>query len=362
MSIVSVKSFDPLYKPTTKGAVQVWSIAVTGTDYSVVHGLLNGKMQHKSTTCYAKNVGKSNEVSAEEQALKAAQAKWVERKERKGYGLTPEDAASSKKPMLAMDYHKSGHRIKYPCGVQPKIDGVRALVERVSEDVVSITSRTGKAFAADLRHIERWVYDNLEVGGILDGELYIHGKELEDIVSAVKKTGPLTPDVEFWVFDLILEGADNSRRDGVLNMGMAPSGPIRLIKTKFVKSEEEMKYEHKFYVAAGFEGTILRNRDGLYRFNHRSPDLQKYKDFLDEEFPILDVIEDKDGYPVFLLACGDGTFTCVLRGDKEKNKAMYLLDKENIVIGKYMTVKYQKKYRDSGLPQFPTGEVIRDYE
>ena len=354
--------FDPLYKPDTKGNTRVWSIAVVDPSYTVSHGMLDGKIQDKTTLCYPKNVGKRNEVSGKEQAVKAATAKWTQQKERKGYGLTPQDAAISKKPMLAMDYHKSGHRIKYPCGVQPKLDGVRALVERVSEDVVTITSRTGKTFEADLSHIEKWVFDNLEVGGMLDGELYIHGKELEDIVSAVKKTKPSTADLEFWVFDLIIEGADNSRRDGVLNMGMAPSGPIRLVKTRFVKSEEEMKYEHKFYVAAGFEGTIIRNREGHYRFNHRSPDLQKYKEFMDEEFPILDVTEDKDGYPVFLLACGEGTFTCVLRGDKEKNKAKYLLDPENIVIGKYMTVKYQKKYRDSGLPQFPTGEVIRDYE
>ena len=65
---------------------------------------------------------------------------------------------------------------------------------------------------------------------------------------------------------------------------------------------------------------------------------------------------------MFLLACGDGTFTCVLRGDKEENKAKYLQGNKTDVIGKYMTVKYQKKYRDSGLPQFPTGQVIRDYE
>jgi DNA ligase-1 len=352
----------PLYKPDSKGGVRVWSILVDGTDYSISHGIVRGKMQRKVTTCYPKNVGRSNEVSAEDQAVKAAAAKWVQQKERKGYGITPEEATLSRKPMLAMDYHKSGHRITYPCGVQPKLDGVRALVERISEEKVSITSRTGKTFEADLGHIEQWVLENLEVGTILDGELYIHGKELEDVVSAVKKTKDMTAEVEFWVFDLIMEGADNSRRTGILHTGLAPTGPIRLVKTKLVHSEEEMKHEHKFYVAAGFEGTILRNREGLYRFNHRSPDLQKYKDFLDEEFPILDITEDKDGYPVFLLACGDGVFNCVLRGDKEENREKYLQGQKDDVIGKYMTVKYQKKYRDSGLPQFPTGQVIRDYE
>jgi DNA ligase-1 len=352
----------PLYKPDIKGGVRFWSVQAEGNTYSVGHGLLRGKVQYKVTICYPKNVGRSNEVSAEDQAIKAATAKWVRQRDRKGYGITPEEAQVSRKPMLAMDYHKSGHRITYPCGVQPKLDGVRALVERVSEEKVSITSRTGKIFEADLGAIEQWVLENLEVGTILDGELYIHGEELEQIISAVKKTKERTARVEFWVFDLVMEGADNSRRTGILHTGLSPSGPIRLVKTKLVHSEEEMKHEHKFYIAAGFEGTILRNREGLYAYNHRSPDLQKYKDFLDEEFQILDVTEDKDGYPVFLLVCGDGTFTCVLRGDKEENKAKYLQGQKSDVIGKYMTVKYQKKYRDSGLPQFPTGQVIRDYE
>ena len=77
---------------------------------------------------------------------------------------------------------------------------------------------------------------------------------------------------------------------------------------------------------------------------------------------ILGVLEDKDGNPVFQLACGDdGRFQCVLKGDKDVNRAKYITGDTN-VIGKYMTVKYQKKYRDSGLPQFPTGVAIRDYE
>jgi hypothetical protein len=32
------------------------------------------------------------------------------------------------------------------------------------------------------------------------------------------------------------------------------------------------------------------------------------------------------------------------------------------VLGKHMTVKYFKKFRDTGLPQHPTGQAIRDYE
>jgi DNA ligase-1 len=143
-------------------------------------------------------------------------------------------------------------------------------------------------------------------------------------------------------------------------VGLVPSGPIKLVETKLVSSEEEMKTYHKAYVNAGFEGTMIRNRNGMYKFNHRSADLQKYKDMLDSEFTIVDTIPDKDGFVNFVLAGDAGTFKCVLVGDKEANTEKYLGNTD--IIGKKMTVQYQKLYKDSRLPQFPIGKAIRDYE
>jgi len=359
--------FQPLYKPDTKGNPCIWSIAVNDDSYTISHGKVGGKIQDKTTICTPKNVGRSNESTGSEQALKEAEAKWIERKDRKGYGLTVDSSTACKKPMLAMDYHKAGHRMPYPCAVQPKLDGVRALLERVSDDVVSITSRTGKEFAADLSHIEAWAIKHLEVGMILDGELYVHGKELEDIVSAVKKTKPSTADIDFWVFDYFKQSSyapDASRNKWLCSTykhNPLVNGPIHIVENTLVASEAEMKERHKLYIKTGYEGLILRNPAGLYKAGHRSPDLQKYKTFLDEEFEIKGILEDKDGNPVFRLASGDYSFTCVLKGDKDTNRAKFITGNAD-VIGKFMTVKYQKKYRDSGLPQFPTGVAIRDYE
>ena len=364
----NMPQFQPLYKPDTKGNACVWSIAVNDDSYTISHGKVGGKIQDKTTICAPKNVGRSNESTGREQALKEAEAKWIERKERKGYGLTVEEATDCNKPMLAMDYHKAGHRISFPCLVQPKLDGVRAFIKKVSDDEVTITSRTGKEFPADLSHIEQWAVNNMEVGLVLDGELYIHGKELEDIVSAVKKTKPSTADVEFWIFDFLGSLANNIARQRwlhdnfqTLDMTMF-NEPIRIVDSGHLTSESDLRSWHETFIDQGYEGIMLRNYNGIYKAGKRSPDLQKYKLFLDAEFMILSVLEDKDGNPVFQLACGaDGRFQCVLKGDKDVNRAKYITGDTN-VIGKYMTVKYQKKYRDSGLPQFPTGVAIRDYE
>jgi len=359
--------FQPLYKPDTKGNACVWSISVNDDSYTISHGKVDGKIQNKTTICAPKNVGRSNESTATDQALKEAEAKWIERKDRKGYGLTVEEATDCNKPMLAMDYHKAGHRITYPCLIQPKLDGVRAFIEKVSDTKVTITSRTGKDFPADLSHIEQWALKSMDVGLILDGELYIHGKELEDIVSAVKKTKPSTAKVEFWIFDYVdLKLGFIERYLWLYNyfkplrMSMF-NEPALLVPSEDLLSEKALKSWHRIYVDDGYEGIMLRNHEGAYKAGKRSPDLQKYKTFLDEEFMINAVLEDKDGNPVFKLICGDTSFTCVLKGDKDENRAKYITGNAN-VIGKYMTVKYQKKYRDSGLPQFPTGVAIRDYE
>ena len=362
----NMPQFQPLYKPDTKGNACVWSISVNDDAYTVSHGKVDGKIQNKTTICAPKNIGRSNESTGAQQALKEAEAKWIERKDRKGYGLTVEEATDCNKPMLAMDYHKAGHRITYPCLVQPKLDGVRAFIEKVSDTEVTITSRTGKEFPADLSHIKEWALRTMDVGLILDGELYIHGKELEDIVSAVKKTKPSTANVEFWIFDYLGSLANNIARqrwliDNFQALGLTMfDEPAILVAAGHLTSKSDLRSWHETFIAQGYEGIMLRNYEGLYKAGKRSPDLQKYKLFLDEEYMILGVIEDKDGNPVFRLASGDDSFTCVLKGDKDANRAKYIGNAD--VIGKVMTVKYQKKYRDSGLPQFPTGVAIRDYE
>ena len=356
--------FQPLYKPDTKGNACIWSIAVNDDSYTISHGKVGGKIQDKTTICAPKNVGRSNESTGSEQALKEAEAKWIERKDRKGYGLTVEEATDCEKPMLAMDYHKAGHRISFPCLVQPKLDGVRAFIKKVSDDEVTITSRTGKEFPADLSHIEQWAVNNMDVGLVLDGELYIHGKELEDIVSAVKKTKPSTAEVQFWIFDYVHPTDGFCKRMDWLfkNFTRIDSEPIILVTSGHLTSKNDLRTWHETFIDQDYEGMMLRNYEGAYKAGKRSPDLQKYKLFLDEEFMILGILEDKDGNPVFQLACeDDGRFQCVLKGDKDVNRAKYITGDTN-VIGKYMTVKYQKKYRDSGLPQFPTGVAIRDYE
>ena len=83
------------------------------------------------------------------------------------------------KPMLAHKYNPD--KADYPAYIQPKLDGVRCIIQCeydnvVSANVIRAYSRTGKEFM-NVKHIKeslRGVFlENPNL--ILDGELYNHG-------------------------------------------------------------------------------------------------------------------------------------------------------------------------------------------
>ena len=72
------------YNTSRTGATRVWSISVDGHSIHTEFGQLNGKMQSVTDYGTAKNVGRSNEISAEEDAQNLAERMILE-KTRKGY-------------------------------------------------------------------------------------------------------------------------------------------------------------------------------------------------------------------------------------------------------------------------------------
>ena len=128
-------------------------------------------------------------------------------------------------------------------------------------------------------------------------------------------------------------------------------------------------------VAQGFEGIMCRNLSGPYLFKNRSNDLLKFKAFEDAEFTIVGAkpgVSTEKGAIVFecsVSAIGgdaDSTFDVRPRGSVEKRRQMYL--EKDRYIGKQLTVRYQPhtndadRQNDTGIPRFPVGIDIRDYE
>lgn len=116
-----------LYKLTEVGNIQQWRVVVKNNSYFSEEGVVEGQITvNKPTFCEGKNLGKSNETSPQDQALKEAQAKHKKKLE-KGYCLTIEEAKKGKssfyEPMLAHNFDDYKSEIKYPVYSQPKLDG-----------------------------------------------------------------------------------------------------------------------------------------------------------------------------------------------------------------------------------------------
>lgn len=306
-----------------------------------------------------KNVGKRNETTSEQQAFLDLES-LINKQRRKGYHLDGEKAELPL-PMLAQTYGKRKSGISYPCYVQPKLDGNRA----VYDPEIGFWSRQGKLYIKEVvQHLE-W-----DTGGlVLDGEIILAEEAggFQKTNSAIKRyQADLSPFLEFHVFDIMDPDSDFEQRFIALltlfrdSEGIRPDR-VKLVPTHVAYSESEMRDLHGLFMEQGYEGTILRDAHTLYAINQRSPGLQKYKDFVDDEFLVVDVIDGEAkeaGCAIFVCRTSDGNeFTVRPKGSIEDRREMFA--KRSELIGRELTVRYQN-LTDAGIPRFPVGVGIRD--
>lgn len=362
-----MKELPKLYGLDSKGGIKEWYITVEGDTFTTHFGKLGGKITPKVTKVKGKNIGRSNETSPEEQAILEATSKWNKQKD-KSYCEDVDNIQPLHNPMLAYPYEKYAHKVEYPCYVSAKLDGLRclAMFDKGASEVV-LKSRGGKVYPTP-EHLSQELTDALtELSAyvenpMLDGELYKHGLPLNEIVSAGRKPEDSSHKLSFHVFDVAVENVPYIERQGfVQGLDKKFILPVKHIK---IESEEEISPLHDKAVRVGYEGVMIKNAKGLYKFDHRSSDMLKYKEFKDAEWKILDVVEYEAGLGKFICDCPESTdpkskeFDVVMGSLKERKE---FLDNKEVYIGKDLTVKYQAKTKYNK-PQFPVGIAIRDYE
>jgi len=403
-------TFPELQGTATTGKTKTWSIRVfdRGSDAGLVgviettHGYIDGKKQvNEKIISEGKNIGKKNETTPLQQAISEAKSSWVKKKE-SGYspvtgegdaviaaggaGGTADDAESVDSavgeakgtsganrgkgvtedvpsPMLAHDYNKRAKSIKFPCFVQRKFDGTRC----VGMPGKGLFSRNRKTYP-HLEHIAAEL-NKLPPSIVLDGELYSDTLTFQEIVSLVKqetlKKGAEEKQlqIKFHIYDLINEMPYEQRYANLqILFNKYKFKNLVLVKTDTCESEERMKELHATYVAEGFEGIMLRNKTGLYK-NSRSADLQKYKEFFDDEYEVVNYKEGEgleEGCVLWVCKTPEGKlFSCRPRGTREDR--VELFKNGDKYIGKKLTVRFQELTNDK-VPRFPVGITFRDYE
>ena len=301
-----------------------------------------------------KNIGKSNETSVKEQAVKEAES-LIKKQKDKNY-TEIKTTNTTILPMLAHDFNKRSHDIVFPCYVQPKIDGVRMMFTNGA-----FTSRTGKSING-LKHISSCVPTDIH----LDGELFTFDlpfEEISGISRQLTNNNPAKSDLlKYYVFDCYHQSMTFKERHEMLTK-LKFSKNIHIVETVLANTIEEIHALHNKFVYDGYEGIIIRNMDSQYKQNFRSKDLQKLKLFQDEEYIICDGKEgegnDKDTVIFQCQMQNKKRFWVRPRGTYQYRQQ--LLHNIKDAIGKQLTVRFQN-LTESGVPRFPVGINIRDYE
>ena len=136
---------------------------------------------------------------------------------------------------------------------------------------------------------------------------------------------------------------------------------IKLVDTLEVKDENMIKECHSNFIKDNYEGSILRNKFGIYKCKVRSTDLLKYKDFQDDEFEIVNFTYEQDtskenkNLIVWICKTNNGDeFNVRPGGTKIERQRIYKDCVENFKYkGRKLCVKYFE-LTERGIPRFPT--------
>lgn len=364
-----------LYKIDSKGKIRVWYVLVHGDQFITYAGILDGKLVEKITTCKPKNVGQKNETTGAEQALKEAESKWKKKHDRELYttelpkpGEETQQVAAFISPMKALDATKVKHRIDFKSHkycVQMKLNGVRCTA-KLEDNKVTLTSRMGKNY--NVPHVQEDILKlyrtQLDDSIILDGELYFHSsKELREITKAVHaKEFSKQQMLQFCAFDLAIPDLTfQDRIARLLSYDIRDLKYFTRVPSTIVYKWDDVKFYHDTYVQAGCEGVMIRDIDAHYQFGKRTTAMFKYKEFQDDEFEIIGVHPDKDSKGAVLEYKTESGKTFKARSKGTDEYRIYQLNHPKEFIGKLGTVRYSN-ILDSGVPEFPRGITIRDYE
>jgi ATP-dependent DNA ligase len=367
-----------LYKVNARGKLSQWRTWTEGSVCLCEHGQVGGKLIVNRKECTPKNVGRSNETTAEEQAIIESKAMWHKKRYRNGYAPLHEvESGTSNKfsPMLAADY--DGQRVKnWPVYCQPKLDGIRGIYR--DGKLVSRRDLNFPHFAAikaELKLVVQNIRDELDTDPILDGELFSRDITFSDITSIVRTTKNIHPredEIQYWIYDIVLD-LPYDERYSILQRHINGEH-LRLIDSYKAYDNREVQEFYGDFVDEGYEGAIIRELGPGY-IQSRTRALSKLKATDTAEYEIVGATHSIGGQE-------DGAVVWIVRG-KRNNRDDYvefrvrpkgtieerrqLYEYRDQYIGKMLTVSFQG-YTDisdtcgGGIPRMPVGIAIRDYE
>ena len=281
------------------------------------------------------------------------------------------------KPLLAGKF--DSEKAKFPYAATPKIDGIRFLM-------VGGAALTRSFKPIRNEYLQKILSSNLPDG--IDGEL-TSGSTFQECSSIMRIKGE--PDFKVWIFDFVNPKGEvkpyKERMDELRKFENFNIPSYEILFPTIVSNQEQIDHLMINNLNAGYEGLMLRDPNGIYKFGRSSVKeniLLKVKEFMDDEAEIISFREKmintneglkdnfgrtkrsscQDGLKPsgtlggFILRNSEGLeFSCgsglndALRDEIWKNKSKYL--------GKLVKYKFMSK-GIKNLPRHPVFMGFRD--
>lgn len=356
--------FPTLYGKSSDSKLKLWEVFTRDNIIVVRHGKLGGKIQEKQTVAVAMNIGRSNATTASEQADTEALARWTKQK-KKGYFEDKEEALGfvTRTPTKAQNFNDYAHKVKYPCYIQPKLNGQRMLID--SEG--NCQSKQGETIELP----EHWKQDitKLVASGLMkdgiDGEIFSGhvkqgGLSLQQVISAFRKPNENTHRLYFAMYDTCSDGDQHTRVQDMCHVNALGLTSILNVPTMLVFTPEEADEWYSEWLEQGAEGMVYRNLDGKYDYGKRSYNLIKRKPRLDAEAKVVGCVPDKNNAGLLSCVLQNGVeFKCLMRVDSHPDIDYRKFDNAKTLVNTFITFEYEE-LSDDGVPTKPVGVGLRN--
>jgi DNA ligase-1 len=348
-----------LYIQGKKGEIRKWVIEVIDWDIVISHGQLGGTMQIKT-----ERVEHGLAARSRKEQIMSRIASRISKQMDKGYVQNLQDAQDNKptnilglaKPMLAQKFRDVKNVDRESSFFQYKYNGHRCLITKQKGKVIAY-SRNGRVIES-IEHITDSIQHELSEGETLDGELYKHGVKLQIISSWIKRSQSDSRSLNYIAYDIIKPERYPIRFERLMNFYKYDN--IEIAPTKLGDKIASIQKELKDSISAGYEGLIIRQGNEGYEAGIRSRSLIKLKQCLDGEFPIIDIIESKDGWAILECMTPEGHSFRVSAPGTIQDK-IDVLDEAEDYIGQYVQIEFFE-LTSKGIPFHPVAIAFRDIE
>lgn len=320
------------------------------------------------TKAVAKNVGKKNETTAQQQAFKMMQSKIKAKINKEGYQyLHLEREERDFEVMSLKTSTRNEVWIEEGCFQQPKLDGIRCIA-LYKNDQWELYSKKHNKFLF-LNHIKNSLLaENFDKSKIYDGEL-IHKKGFQTLINIVnvnRQTAPPTEqenEIFYFIFDVIDLNLNQTTRLAEIykyvEINSQPSS-IKIVESIEVCTWKDIEKIHTYFKEQKYEGSVIRHKNSNY-VTKRSTKCMKIKDFDSFEVDVVSFTEgvgNDKGKVVWICEYNKQKFDCVPKITDNEREYFYINGKK--YIGQKLTIQHQG-FTNKGIPRFPIGICFRDF-